>query len=251
MQRIYLDSLKPQDYQGVKWFLEAEVRELFNMTRQAGSEGLSVQTASILQSGNLDPSSYVVSQGNRARTWQSESKPRLPTWGWPRVHCVQLAGGPSSCEDSWTVALETPNAYSSTIQQVDHSLRTNSFWNNYSTQHVSPEGVKEKKAWNPGLPENKLGKGQRIKLCPRSLCTHSPVTSGMPGTYQSSSHTTKHRQGLPHRADQRLNGTTLHSVVCRCEALSEPRVGRRHCPKHGVSCMCPGLLADTASRLHG
>ena len=67
MQRI-LDSLKPQDYQGVKWFLEAKVRELFNMTHQAGSEGLSVQTASILQSRNLDPSSYVVSQGNPART---------------------------------------------------------------------------------------------------------------------------------------------------------------------------------------
>ena len=64
MQRTYLDSLKPQDYQGVKWFLEEEVREFFNLTPQAESEWLSVQTASSLQSGNLDPSSYVISQGN-------------------------------------------------------------------------------------------------------------------------------------------------------------------------------------------
>ena len=89
------------------------------MMRQARSEWLSVKTASILQSGNLDASSYVISQGNRARMWQSQSKPRLPTQGWPSVHCAQLAGGPSSCEDSWTAALETPNAFNSTIQQVD------------------------------------------------------------------------------------------------------------------------------------
>lgn len=44
--------------------LEEEVREFFNMTPQVESEGLSVQTASSLQSGNLDPSSYVISQGN-------------------------------------------------------------------------------------------------------------------------------------------------------------------------------------------
>lgn len=119
MERTYLNSRKPWDSQGVKWFGEEEVRAYSHMTRQAGLEGMSVQTVSILQRRELDPGSYVICQGNRARKCQSRSKhPRLPAQGWPTIHCAPLARGPSSRPDSSTAALETPNTCRPAIQQV-------------------------------------------------------------------------------------------------------------------------------------
>lgn len=55
------------------------------------------------------------------------------------------------------------------------------------------------------------------------LHTHSPVMSGMPGTYQA--HLLQRRQGLPHRADPRLKAAALHAGVCPCEALSGAQGG--------------------------
>lgn len=241
MERTYLNSLKPWDSQGVKWFGEEEVRAYSHMTRQAGLEGMSVQTVSILQRRELDPGSYVICQGNRARKCQSRSKhPRLPAQGWPTIHCAPLARGPSSRPDSSTAALETPNTCRPAIQQVGRhdgpQFATWHFLNPVTALNTDPLRERRKKGlevrasctwagkWATDKAKLKAAPHTQPWDLPRLLSYHKPET------------------GAPTQGGPRTQCDNLRTPRCPCKVLSKQRGRLCHCHR---AWWCPGCVPDS------